>query len=157
MEQSGAGRSKRTRRSLDRMRAVFRISICIGAAALIAVAGSARAGACDEARNGLTMVHFNTGETDIPRSFLAKLDRFASVAKYKHSVCVKGIVDPQGGAHALNRQIARSRALNIKLYLTSRGVPERAIEIETQDQSFTLFGTLDPNQPANRRVRLTHD
>lgn len=131
------------------------ITLCI---AVMGTGGApAFAGACDEARNGLTLVHFNTGHTDIPRPFFEKLDRFASVAKYRYSICVKGFVDAQSDDHARNRQIARSRALNVKLYLTSRGVPEHAIEVVTQDQSFTLFGTLNPNQPANRRVRITHD
>ena len=127
------------------------------AAALVAAPGFARASACDEADNGLTLVHFRTGQTDIPSGFFDKLDRFASVARHRSAVCVFGIVDAQGGDHALNRQIARSRALNIKLYLLSRGVPEHLIEVETQNQNFTLFGLLDPNQPADRRVRLTHD
>ena len=137
----------------------WRVFLCMsfGAGALLASAAQTFASACDEARDGLTLVHFDTAQTDIPRGFLDKLDRFASVARYKYAVCIKGIVDAQGDDLARNRQIARSRALNIKLYLTSRGVPDRAIEVMTQDQSFTLFGALDPNQPANRRVRLTHD
>lgn len=129
----------------------------IAVTSLFGASGFAMAGACDEARNGLTLVHFQTSQTDIPSGFFDKLDRFASVARHRSAVCVFGIVDAQGGDAALNRQIARSRALNIKLYLLSRGVPERAIEVETQNQNFTLFGLLDPNQPADRRVRLTHD
>ena len=69
----------------------------------------------------------------------------------------RGIVDAQGGDAARNRQIARSRAFTIKLFLTSRGVPERNIEVVTQNQNFTLFGLLDDDQQADRRVRLTYE
>ena len=124
---------------------------------LLCFAAPAMASPCDEARKALTLVHFETGQTDIPRAAIPKLEQFASTAKYKDSVCIRGQVDAQGGDAPKNRQIARSRALNIKLFLTSRGVREEIIEIQTQDQGFTLFGMLDPDQPADRRVRLTHE
>lgn len=112
---------------------------------------------CSEANNGLTHVHYQTGATDIPRDVLPKLERFAANARYRRVVCIRGIVDAQGGDAPRNRQIARSRAFNIKLFLMSRGVKEDAIKVVTQNQGFTLWGALDPNQPAARRVRLTYN
>lgn len=131
--------------------------VVLGATISVCLAGTALADGCDTAWDGLTHIHYPTGRSEIPQAALTRLEDFASVAKYKDLVCVRGIVDAQGGDAARNRQIARSRAFTIKLFLTSRGVPERNIEVVTQNQNFTLFGLLDDDQQADRRVRLTYE
>lgn len=127
------------------------------ATALIAAARPAVAVDCAEAKNGLTFIMFDTGQTDLTPLAREKLETFASRAKYKDVVCVFGQVDAQGGDSALNRQIARTRAFNVSLFLTSRGVAKEKIHVDTQDAGFTLFGALDSDQPADRRVKLTHE
>lgn len=143
-----------------RWRGVRRIGRAAGAALASTVAlaaGLAAASPCDDAKNSMTLIHFETGESNIPKAALPRLEQFSSTAKYKDYVCIFGQVDAQGGDNAANMLLARNRAHNIKLFLTSRGVRDEVIEIRTQPMGFTLWGLLDSDQPADRRVRLTHE
>lgn len=137
--------------------AALGLSALAGLGATMLAAEPIGAGDCDEARNGLTHIHFDTGRTDLPRESLARLERFAERAKYKDTICVLGQADAQGGDSAINREIARSRAFNVKLFLTSRGVDPQKIHVETQDSGFTLLGALAEDQPADRRVTLRYE
>lgn len=112
---------------------------------------------CERATEALTLIHFETAASNIPRAGLPRLERFARVARHRSAVCIRAQVDAQGGESALNQQLARARAMNIRLFLLSRGVREAVIEIQTQDRGFTLFGLLEPDQAAARVVRLTHN
>lgn len=132
---------------------------CLAAGAALAAAvgfgPAALADPCDGIRKGMTLIHYETGSVATSAEDQQKLREFADIARYRDEVCVLGQVDAQG-SEARNKQLAKARAESIAGLLVHFGVPRDKIIIATQDKGFTLWGLLEEDQQADRRVTVTY-
>jgi outer membrane protein OmpA-like peptidoglycan-associated protein len=125
------------------------------ACALAATTVAAVAGPCDVARNGLTVLSYDTGVSQLSAEQKAKLDAFAEVAQHRNAVCVLAQVDKQGSAEA-NRKVATARGETVRAYLEAHGVRPAAMEVIVQSEAMTLFGLIGDDSAADRRVTVSY-
>jgi outer membrane protein OmpA-like peptidoglycan-associated protein len=127
------------------------------AALVSTVAVPALANPCAFEENGrMVVVGYAVGATAIPSDQKSKLAKFAETAKFRDGVCIFAQVDKQGSDEA-NKKVADKRATAVRKFLLSKGVPDNAIKIATQDKAFTLFGLLSSDQQNDRRVKVTYN
>jgi outer membrane protein OmpA-like peptidoglycan-associated protein len=131
------------------------IRILAGIATAAAFAGAAAATPCDVARDGLTILSYETGASALTDAQKAKLDQFADVGRHRDAVCIVAQVDKQGSAEA-NRKVANARGEAVRAYLESKGVRPVAMELKVQTEAITLFGLIGDDSAADRRVTVTY-
>lgn len=104
-----------------------------------------------------TIVHFEGGGYDLTQATRGHLDvllEYMSEDKTVNRIMLDGHSDSSGD-RLLNRDVSRRRALAVKAYLVSKGIPDDAFIIRFHGERYPLKpNTSAANRAANRRVGI---
>jgi outer membrane protein OmpA-like peptidoglycan-associated protein len=107
------------------------------------------------APEGVTLVFFDWGKSEVSRDAAATLDAFAAAhAANPSPIVIAGHSDRSGPA-ATNRRASLARARIVAEYLAEKGVARSAMTVEGRGEEAPLIATEDGvREVQNRRVEI---
>ena len=109
------------------------------------------------APEGVTLVFFDWGKSEVSRDSAAALDAFAAAhAANPSPIVITGHSDRSGPA-VTNRRASLARARIVADYLAGKGVARSAMTVEGRGEDSPLIATEDGvREVQNRRVEIRH-
>ncbi len=101
-------------------------------------------------------ISFDTGRSDISRSFSPVLDRFANSLRENQNTDLRIVGHTDNtGSDAINNPLSVDRATSTRNYLTMRGVSGQRIQVEGQGSYQPIASNSTPaGRAQNRRVEI---